>query len=245
MKDLYCWETKFKYCCYSKRLLTKLLLINKTATPKINILQIKKAIYYARKYHGDQKRQTGELYYSHPIEVAYIIADHAFKTEVLVTSILHDAIEDTELTKDMISYIFGSTVANNVDDLTRIKLDRKVSSAETMKSLYLHNKKDLLLVKIFDRFHNMQTIGAKSPEKIEKITEETLTDFIIIIMYLGKTIPKMLKIEKELINLCYQNLLIKPPLPQDVKMIYEDGFQLFFPNFQNVEDQKSILYLMG
>jgi guanosine-3',5'-bis(diphosphate) 3'-pyrophosphohydrolase len=158
---------------------------------------------------------------------------------------LHDVIEDTELTKDMISCIFGSTIANNVDDLTRITLDRKISSTETIKSLYLHNKKGLLLVKIFDRLHNMQTIRAKSLEKIEKITKETLTEFIIIIMYLEKTIPKMLQIEKELINLCYQNLLIKPSVPQDVKMVYEGDFRLIFPSIQNVEDQKNILYLTG
>jgi len=94
MNDLTVWSSKFESCCYSERLLTKLSLINETSKYKIDLLEIKKAIYYAKKYHGTQKRQSGELYYSHPIEVAFNVADHCFKTDILVTSILHDTIED-------------------------------------------------------------------------------------------------------------------------------------------------------
>ncbi len=68
----------------------------------------------AKKYHGTQRRQSGELYYSHPIEVAYKVADFRFTTDVLVTSILHDTIEDTELTKEMIATIFNSRIATQV-----------------------------------------------------------------------------------------------------------------------------------
>ena len=117
---------------------------------------------------GAQKRQSGEPYYSHPLEVAYMVAEHRFTTDVLVTSILHDTIEDTELTKEMIDYIFGFTIASQVEDLTRIKIDGKISVAEMVKSLWFQNKKDLLLIKYFDRLHNMRTINAKSPEKIQK-----------------------------------------------------------------------------
>ncbi|MGD0466724.1 MAG: HD domain-containing protein [Gammaproteobacteria bacterium] len=245
MTDISCWESKFESCIYSDKLLNKLISLDKHGSHKINLIEVKKAIYYARKYHGNQKRQSGEPYYSHPIEVAYQIADYAFKTDVLVTSILHDTLEDTKLTKEMIGCIFGSTVANNVEDLTRVKTDQKISAAETMKSLYLQSKNDLLLIKIFDRLHNMQTISAKSPEKIEKITEETLKEFIIIIMSLGRIVPKILEIEKKIIKLCYRHLFIKQHLQQDLKMIYEDNFQLFFPNVQNGEDLKSTLCLMG
>ena len=245
MTDISCWESKFESCIYSDKLLNKLISLDKHDSHKINLVEVKKAIYYARKYHGNQKRQSGEPYYSHPIEVAYQIADYAFKTDVLVTSILHDTLEDTKLTKEMIGCIFGSIISNNVEDLTRVKTDRKISAAETMKSLYLQSKNDLLLIKIFDRLHNMQTISAKSPEKIEKITEETLKEFIIIIMSLGRIVPKILEIEKKIIKLCYQHLFIKQHLQQDLKMIYEDNFQLFFPNVQNGEDLKNTLCLMG
>ena len=79
---------------YSNRLLSKLLLLNAKAQEPIDISEIKKAIYYAKKYHGIQMRQSGEPYYSHPIEVAYQIADYKFTTDVLVTSILHDTLID-------------------------------------------------------------------------------------------------------------------------------------------------------
>ena len=230
MNDLFCWKLKYKSCTYSESLLNKIYLQNEKSNHKVDILEIKKAIYYAKKYHGSQKRLSGEPYYSHPLAVDELVAPYCFKTDILVTSILHDTIEDTDLTKDLIEYIFGLTIANNVEDLTRIKLDQKISAAETMTSLYLQSKQDLLLIKIFDRLHNMQTIAAKSPEKI---TKETLTEFIIVIMSLGKIVPSLLEIEKNLIKLCYQHLLVKQHMLQDLKMIYEDNFQLFFPSVQN------------
>ena len=128
---------------------------------------------------------------------------------------------------------------------TKIKSDREISARETVELLWKQKKRDLLLIKCFDRMHNRGTIAAKSPEKIEKITEETLKEFIIIIMELGRIIPRILEIEKQIIRLCYQHLVIKQPVRQDLKMIYEDDFQLFFPNIQNDEDLKSILYLTG
>ena len=245
MTDLSCWAEKFESCIYSDKLLNKLLLFNIHAENMIDLAEIKKAIYYSKKYHGTQKRQSGEPYYSHPIEVACMVADYWCRTDLVVTSILHDTLEDTELTKEMIAVIFNEQIASQVEDLTRIKPDRKISSTETIKSLHFQKKYDLLLIKIFDRLHNMQTIAAKSPEKIEKITEETLKEFIIIIMELGRIIPRILEIEKQIIRLCYQHLVIKQPVRQDLKMIYEDDFQLFFPNIQNDEDLKSILYLTG
>ncbi len=243
MNDLFCWELKFKSCTYSESLLNKIVLQNKTSSNKVDILQIKKAIYYAKKYHGSQKRLSGEPYYSHPLAVAELVLPHCFKTDILVTSILHDVIEDTELTKDLIEYIFDANIASKVEDLTRVKIDRKISSAKMLELLWLQKKEELLLVKFCDRLHNMQTIGAKSKEKIQKITKETLKEFMIIIIGLKKIIPEILKTEKNMIKICYQHILIKQPFPQYLNMIYEDNFQLFFPNAQNAEDQKTTLCL--
>ena len=165
MEDIRNWQSKFDSCIYSNRLLDKLLLINATKPKmnKINIVEVQKAIYYAKKYHGAQKRQSGEPYYSHPLEVAYMIAGYLFRTDVLVASILHDTIEDTDLTFEMIESIFGFVVAEHVMDLTRVKEGGKISSAEMVELLWLQKKYDVLLIKQFDRLHNMQTIGAKSP----------------------------------------------------------------------------------
>lgn len=171
-------------CRYNKRLLDKLLAISRVSKIKVNFNKIKKAIYLAQKYHARQKRGTGQPYYSHPLEVTYIVADYLFRTDIIITSILHDTIEDTLLTKEIIVKEFGNKIANQVEDLTRIKQDQKISSAEIVEILYQQNKKDLLLVKLCDRLHNMQTIGAKSSDKAQKITLETLDTFLPIAAYL-------------------------------------------------------------
>lgn len=201
MQDDKSWWTKFDSCKYSNRLLDKLLLLNedKSKEDKIDILKVQKAIYYAKKYHGDQKRQSGEPYYSHPFEVAYMISDYLFRTDIIVTSILHDTIEDTELTFEMIRELFGEVIAHQVIDLTRITGSdgRKISSAEMVGFLFEQKKYDLLLIKQFDRLHNMQSIGVKSHEKIKKITEETIGTFTVLAAFLGIRI-----IEEELIQSC-------------------------------------------
>jgi (p)ppGpp synthase/HD superfamily hydrolase len=192
------WITKYENCLYSDRLITKLISLNEKTKNKINILEIKKAIYYAKKYHGTQKRDSGEPYYSHPLEVAYMVSDYLFRTDIIITSILHDTIEDTSLTFEMIQSEFGLLVASQVADLSRIKVaGGKISSAEMVKSLWLQKKYDLLLVKLFDRLHNIQTIGVKSPEKIHKIIEETISAFLVLAVYLNIT-----DAEKEIIQLC-------------------------------------------
>lgn len=139
MKDINCWESKFLPCSYSDRLLNKLSTLNKSTTHQVDIIEVKKAIYYAKKYHSGQMRESGEAYYTHPLEVASMVADHCFKTDILVSSVLHDVIEDTTLTEEMITSIFGEKVASQVEDLTRIKKDRKISSAEMVESLYANS----------------------------------------------------------------------------------------------------------
>ncbi len=171
-------------CCYSERLINKLLILNERAKDKIDMKMVKKAIYFAKKSHGDQKRQSGEPYYTHPIEVAYMISDYLFRTDIIVTSILHDTIEDTELTKDMIAESFGDIIARQVEDLTRIKEDGKITSAEMVERLYKEKKKDVLLVKLFDRVHNIQTLETKSLEKMAKILQETIDTFIWLVAFL-------------------------------------------------------------
>jgi (p)ppGpp synthase/HD superfamily hydrolase len=192
------WITKYENCFYSERLITKLISLSEKTKNRINLLEIKKAIYYAKKYHGVQKRESGEPYYSHPLEVAYMISDYLFRTDIIITSILHDTIEDTDLTFEMIQTEFGPLVASQVADLSRIKVaGEKISSAEMVKSLWLQKKYDLLLIKLFDRLHNIQTISVKTPQKIHKIVEETISTFLVLAVYLN--IPDA---EKQIVHLC-------------------------------------------
>ncbi len=242
MNDLFCWELKFKSCTYSESLLNKICIQNKISNHKVDILQIKKAIYYAKKYHGSQKRLSGEPYYSHPLTVAELVAPYCFKTDILVTSILHDVIEDTELTKDMLEYIFDANIASKVDDLTRVKIDRKISSAEMVQLLYISKKYNLLLIKMFDRVHNMQTIEAKPKEKLIKSTEETIEFFIIILMQLRHTLPSAIELENKLMTLCLQNIPTSLPKLSQKTFSFEDDFQLPFPIFQNNISLNNLLY---
>lgn len=200
------WKSQFKSCAYSDRLLNKLSLINQQFSGKIDLTKIKKAIYYAKKYHGPQTRLTGEPYYLHPLAVTEMVAEYCFKTDILVTSILHDTIEDTSLTKNIIENIFGYNIANNVDDLTRIKFNRKISAANIVDLLQLQNKNDLLLIKYFDRLHNMQSVSVKLPKKIYKIIDETLKKFITLGIYLETFFPGLLKTNETLMALCSEQL---------------------------------------
>jgi (p)ppGpp synthase/HD superfamily hydrolase len=198
MEDLKDWESKFQECIYSKRLLRKILLLNSKQKTQVDIVAVKKAIYYARKYHGAQVRESGEPYYSHPIEVAYLIADYLFRTDILVVSILHDVIEDTDLSYEKLVHIFGIEIANQVNDLSRIKKDgQKPSSEEMLERLWSQEKYSLLMIKQFDRIHNLQTLSAKSEEKILRILKETIGNFILLAAYLE--IPEA---ENNLVKMC-------------------------------------------
>jgi (p)ppGpp synthase/HD superfamily hydrolase len=193
-----------KPCYYSNRLIGKLKLLD--TENKLDFILINKAIYYAKKYHGNQLRKSGEPYYSHPLEVAYLFSEYVEKeelqyytTDLIVTAILHDTIEDTVLTKEMIAKNFNASIANKVDDLTRIKVDRKISAGDTLELLYPQNKKDILYIKIFDRLHNMQTISFMPEAKRNKIVDETIEYFVSLCSILG-----LYEVKKELIMLSYQ-----------------------------------------
>ena len=166
-------------CQYSIRLIEKL----KSLDTK-NILDfdlINKAIYWAKKYHGEQKRKSGEPYYSHPLEVAYMISEHNLKTDVIVASILHDIIEDTEVTAGMIFDNFGQRIAQMVDRLTRDRPDgSKLSIEEILNNIYKVEDEEVLLIKLFDRFHNLLTINSLPQHKIKTMYDETLVNFLVI-----------------------------------------------------------------
>jgi (p)ppGpp synthase/HD superfamily hydrolase len=231
-------------CKYSIRLIEKLKSLDTQNVLDFEL--INKAVYWARKYHGDQKRKSGEPYYSHPLEVAYMVSEYKLNTDVIVASILHDIIEDTEVNAKMIHNAFGQRIAEMVYRLTRDRLNRsKLSVQEIINNAYYKKDNEVLLIKLFDRLHNVQTIGSMSTEKTKKITDETLKKFITLSIFLGERISGIIKIEKTLTELCYQNIPTRQPQVQNREMVFEDSFQLSSPNFQNDLFPKHILYLMG
>ena len=229
MEDLKCWQSKFVLCKYAKQLLDKITLLNQQTTHPVDIKQIKKAIYYAKKYHGDQKRDSGEPFYSHPLAVASMVADYCFKTDILVISILHDTIEDTDLTKNDIEIIFNEKIANQVNALTRVWADRKISSREQLMLLWHNSSKEIMIIKLLDRLHNMQTISNKSLNKQMEIGRETLVDFGILTIMLKFQNPAFNDLDQKLLNLCYETLLINnwsEAEHQFLQASYGDNFHL-------------------
>jgi len=170
-------------CQYSIRLTEKLKSLDTQNVLDFEL--INKAIYWARKYHGDQKRKSGEPYYSHPLEVAYMVSEYKLKTDIIAASILHDIVEDTEVTVEMIQDAFDQRIAEMVDRLTRDRPDgTKLSVEEILNNAYHLKDKEVLLIKLFDRLHNIQTIKSQSPEKQEKICKETIKHMLLTCFYM-------------------------------------------------------------
>lgn len=195
-----------EHCQYSIRLIEKL----KSLDTK-NILDfdlINKAIYWARKYHGKQKRKSGEPYYSHPLEVAYMISEHKLKTDIIVASILHDIIEDTEVTAGMILDNFSWRIAEMVDMLTRDRPDgNKLSVEEIVNNAYQKQDEEVLLIKLFDRLHNLTTLDIMTEEKKKKIALETLSSFLAIALSFDEKGDQMIA------KLCFSHLQLNYSQP--------------------------------
>jgi len=186
----------FISCNYSIRLIEKLKSLDTEDVLDFEV--INKAISFAKKYHQGQLRKSGEPFYSHPLEVAYIISDYNLKTDVIAASILHDIVEDTEVTIKIILENFGPRIAEMVDRLTRDRPDgSKLSIKELLNNAYELRDQEVLLIKLIDRLHNIRTIKSMSAQKIEKIVAETLTNFIASSIYLG-----LLEVEQQLTESC-------------------------------------------
>ncbi len=148
--------------------------------PTANEALINRAYVYAMRAHGNQRRASGDLYFSHPLEVAAILTDMKLDDATIATALLHDVIEDTEATKAEIDHLFGAEIGSLVDGLTKIKrldlMSRKAEQAENFRKLLVAISSDIrvLLVKLADRLHNMRTLEHKRPESRQRNSEETL-----------------------------------------------------------------------
>ena len=170
-------------CKYSIRLIEKLKLLDTNGVLDFGL--INKAIYFAKKYHDGQLRKSGEPFYSHPLEVAYMISDYNLKADVIAASILHDIVEDTAVTLNMILETFGQRVAEMVNRLTRDRPDgTKLSVKEIIRMAYKNGDKEVLLIKIFDRLHNLQNIHFLTADKQIKVAKETLNTVLLAATYL-------------------------------------------------------------
>ncbi len=156
-----------------------------------NTEMIGRAFDKAKELHEGQKRKSGEPYFTHPIAVAIILAGLGMDEETIVGGLLHDVVEDTNYTREMLVDDFGESVALLVDGVTKlgsIKFDtQEEAQAENLRKMFLAMSKDIrvLVIKLADRLHNMRTAEYWSPEKQIEKSRETLEIYAPLASRLG------------------------------------------------------------
>lgn len=149
--------------------------------PNLDESMLDRAYVFATQAHGDQKRASGDPYFSHPVEVAGILAGLKLDSASIATALLHDTLEDTAATRDEIEQLFGPEVAGLVEGVTKLSkisfTSAQTEQAENFRKLLIAMSVDIrvLLVKLADRLHNMRTLQfIESPEKRARIAIETM-----------------------------------------------------------------------
>ena len=180
----------------------------KSYDPNIEEKILNRAYVFAMRAHGSQLRASGDPYFSHPVEVAGILADMRFDLNTIITALLHDVVEDTNYKLLDIKKVFGKEISILVDGVTKLsKLEGrsdKFNQAENFRKLLLATSDDIrvLLVKLADRLHNMRTIDfIKDKDKRNRIAKETLEIYAPIAERMG-----MQEIRAELAELCFKVL---------------------------------------
>lgn len=174
---------------------------------KADIEGLRRACIFAEKMHYDQQRETGEKYLIHPLAVAEILLAYKMDAETIMAALLHDTVEDTPASYDSVKALFGKSVADLVQGLTKLESYQLQSSAsgqaENFQKLILASSKDIrvLFVKLADRLHNMRTLDICSEEKKRRKAQETMDIYVPLAERLG-----LHKIKTELEDLSFRVL---------------------------------------
>jgi guanosine-3',5'-bis(diphosphate) 3'-pyrophosphohydrolase len=177
-----------------KQVLEPLATVHRELHPRADLALLQRAYDVAEEMHRDQRRRSGDPYITHPLAVATILAELGMDTVTLVAALLHDTIEDTEYSLDMLKQDFGEEVARLVDGVT--KLDKvklgTAAEAETIRKMVIAMAEDprVLVIKLADRLHNMRTMRFMPPEKQAKKARETLEVFAPLAHRLGMATVK-------------------------------------------------------
>src|SRR5881227_934980 len=179
----------------------------KRYNPQTSEALLNRAYVYAMKAHGEQKRASGDPYFSHPLEVAAILTELKLDDATIAAALLHDTIEDTAATRAEIDQMFGTEIGALVEGLTKLKklelVTREAKQAENLRKLLLAIADDVrvLLVKLADRLHNMRTLDFVPPDARRRIAEETLDIYAPLAARMG-----MHGMREELEDLAFREL---------------------------------------
>src|ERR1700726_2254533 len=179
----------------------------KQYNPSTNEDLLNRAYVYAMKAHGKQQRDSGDLFFSHPLQVAAILTDLKLDDATIAAALLHDTIEDTDATRAEIEAVFGHDIGRLVEGLTKLKkldlVSKEAKQAENLRKLLLAIADDVrvLLIKLADRLHNMRTLGHIPPEARRRIAEETLDIYAPLAGRMG-----MQEMREELEDLAFREL---------------------------------------
>ncbi|MDQ6991779.1 MAG: bifunctional (p)ppGpp synthetase/guanosine-3',5'-bis(diphosphate) 3'-pyrophosphohydrolase [Mariprofundaceae bacterium] len=202
--------------------------------PKADVDLVNRAYVFAAQAHAEQRRSSGELYITHPLAVASILADLRLDTSSIATGLLHDTVEDTHITLADIEERFGSDIAHLVNGMTKIGQFHFESSdhkkAENFRKMIIATAQDLrvLLVKLADRMHNMRTLGFVSKEKAKRVSQETRELYIPLAHRLG---IHWIKQEMEDIAFSY----IEPESHQHIVELLKDKLEFFQDTQDKIE----------
>ena len=175
--------------------------------PNSNEALLNRAYVYAMKAHGEQRRASGDPYFSHPIEVAAILTDLKLDDSTIAAALLHDTIEDTAATRTEIDSLFGPDIGALVEGLTKLKrldlVTKEAKQAENLRKLLLAIADDVrvLLIKLADRLHNMRTLDYMPVASRRRAAEETLEIYAPLAGRMG-----MHEMREELDDLAFREL---------------------------------------
>jgi guanosine-3',5'-bis(diphosphate) 3'-pyrophosphohydrolase len=179
----------------------------KQYNPGANEDLLNRAYVYAMRAHGEQKRASGDPYFSHPLQVAAILTDLKLDNATIAAALLHDTIEDTDATRAEIDRLFGHEIGHLVEGLTKLKkldlVSKEAKQAENLRKLLLAIADDVrvLLIKLADRLHNMRTLEYRPPEARRITAEETLDIYAPLAGRMG-----MQEMREELEDLSFREL---------------------------------------
>ena len=179
----------------------------KRYNPAASEALLNRAYVYAMRAHGEQKRASGDPYFSHPLEVAAILTDLKLDDATIAAALLHDTIEDTTATRTEIDQMFGRDIGALVEGLTKLKkldlVTKEAKQAENLRKLLLAIADDVrvLLVKLADRLHNMRTLSHMPHEPRRRSAQETLDIYAPLAGRMG-----MHEMREELEDLAFQEL---------------------------------------